>query len=134
MIERPPAATFLATSSLKQSLRIAEIRKAKRIRAKQTKSLSSKISSSSQGKSNSDVLILKPGRWQSLARQKVLSDTSDSSVSDTADASVLGDDNYADSDVDMNAEAKSNPDEYMTGKNNDDLRDEDYVTNIEELF
>lgn len=134
MIERPPAATFSATPPSKRSLRIAETRKAKRMRARQTRSPSSKISSSSQGKSDSDVPILKPGRRRSLARQKALSDTSDNSVGDTADAGVLGDDDYADGDVDMDAEAKSNPDEYMTGKDDDDLRDEDPVTNIEELF
>lgn len=34
----------------------------------------------------------------------------------------------------MDVEAKSNPDENMTGKDDDDFCNEDSVTNIEELF
>lgn len=81
------------------------------MRVRQTRSPSFKISSSSQGKSDLDVPILTPGWQQSLAHQKALSDTSDNSVGDIADAGVLDDDDYAEGKVDIDVEAKSNPDE-----------------------
>lgn len=69
-----------------------------------------------------------------MARYKVFSDTSDNSISDIADADLLSDDNYADSNIDIDAKAKSNSDENITGKSNDDLCKKNPVTNTEKLF
>lgn len=78
--------------------------------------------------------ILKPVWQQSLACQKALLDISDNLVSDIADVGFLGDNNYANGNIHKDTEAKSNPDENITGKNNDDLCKKDHVTKIEELF
>lgn len=66
--------------------------------------------------------------------QKALLITSDYFVSDIADASLLGNNNYKDNNVDINSKANSNSDENMTGKNDDNFFQGDFVTHIEELF
>lgn len=78
--------------------------------------------------------IFKPVRRRSVACQKALSDTSNNLVGDTANAGLLGYDDYADGNIDMDVKAKSNPDKNMTGKNDDNLCKDDSVINIEELF
>lgn len=69
-----------------------------------------------------------------MACQKAFLNTFDNSVSDIADAGLLSDDNYIDDNVDMDTKAKSNLDENMTSKNDDDLCKNNPVTNIKELF
>lgn len=78
--------------------------------------------------------ILIPGQWQSLARQKTLLNTFNNFISDIANTSLLGANNYANSNIDMDTKAKLNSDKNMTGKNNDDLCKENLITNIEKLF
>ena len=104
------------------------------MRAKQIRSPSSKISFFFHGKSDLDVPILTLGWQWRLAHKKILSDIFDNSVGGTADAGLLDDNNYVDSNINRNAEAKSNLDENMTGKDNDDFCKKDPKTNIEELF
>lgn len=58
MLEKLFTAIFLATLLSKQFLKIEEIGKIKYMRIRQIRSLSSKISSLSQGKTNSHIPIL----------------------------------------------------------------------------
>ena len=48
------------------------------------------------------------GHRRSLTRQKAFSDTSENSVGDTANTGLIGDNNYADGNIDIDAKAKSN--------------------------
>ncbi|MCJ1346288.1 hypothetical protein MMC31_004503 [Peltigera leucophlebia] len=130
---KPPVERILATPPLKRSLRIAETTKAKRMRAGPKISRSSNISSS-QGESNSDVAILTIDRRRSLARRQTFSDTSDDLKSDNAESGSLGNNNAVDDDVDMDTEAKSNLDDNMTDKDDNDFREDDPIINIEDLF
>ncbi|MCJ1348829.1 hypothetical protein MMC31_007062 [Peltigera leucophlebia] len=107
--------------------------KAKRMRAGPKISQSSNISFS-QGESDSDIAILTIDRQQSLARRQTFSDTSDDLEGDNAKSGLLGDDNAVDGDVDIDTKAKSNPDDNMTGKDDDDFREDDPIINIENLF
>lgn len=78
--------------------------------------------------------ILTPSQWQSLARQKTFSNTFNNSIGDTTDAGLLSDNNYTNGNIDMDAKAKSNLDENMTSKDDDDFCKKNFKINIEKLF
>ncbi len=142
-IIRPATTKVLTTPVSKRSLKVAATSMAKRARAEQRKSISVEFVPSSRNESDSDILILTLARRQKLARQKSMLKYSDYSVKENASDDSLGDDslgddplgdnNFAhiDSDIDMDTETKSNPNENMTDNN---LLEENSGINIENLF
>ncbi len=90
-----------------------------------------------------DILILTPARRQKLACQKSILKYFDNSVEEDVGDDLFGDNLLGDnplgndspahinSNIDMDTEAKSNPDEDMTGVN---LLEENSGINIENLF
>ncbi len=87
--------------------------------------------------------MLTPAQRRKLARRKSMLKYSDDSVEEDAGDDLLGDNllgddplsddspAHIDSDIDMDTEAKSNPDEDMTDNN---LPEENSGINIEDLF
>lgn len=67
-----------------------------------------------------------------MACQKTFLNISDNSIGDNANAGFLGNNNSADSNTDIDTEAKSNPNHNMTGKDDNDLCKDASVINIEE--
>lgn len=133
MIVIPPAKRIRAISSSKQSLQIVIMTKAKRMRTRLKRSWFSKTCFS-QGKNDSDMLILTLNLQQSLARRKIFSDTSNNLIGNNAESGSLSDDNSVDGNVDIDTEMKSNLDDNMTGKNDDDFCKDDLIFNIKDLF
>lgn len=67
--------------------------------------------------------------------QKILLDTFDALVDNTANAGWSNDDNLTNSNIDMDTKIKSNFDENIIGKNNNDnFCKNDLVIDIKELF
>lgn len=69
-----------------------------------------------------------------LVCQKTLSDISNNLVNNIVNIGLLSNNNYVDNNVDIDAKAKSNLDENMTGNNNNDLFKKHSMINIEKLF
>lgn len=69
-----------------------------------------------------------------MAYQKIFLDTFDNLVSNNFDANLLNDNNFANGNINIDTKIKSNLDENMTAKHNNDFCKNDSVTNIEELF
>ena len=80
------------------------------------------------------MLILTLNLQQSLARRKIFSDTSNNLIGNNAESGSLSDDNSVDGNVDIDTEMKSNLDDNMTGKNDDDFCKDDLIFNIKDLF
>lgn len=78
--------------------------------------------------------ILTLNQRRSLACWKTFLDTSNNLLGDNAESDLLSDNNAIDSNVNMDIEAKSNPDNNITGKNYEDFCKNDSMINIEVLF
>ncbi len=142
-IVRPATTKVLTTLASKRSLKVAATSMAKRARAEQRKSISPEFVALSRNESDSDIPMLTPARRQKLAHRKSILKYSDDFVEEDAGDDSLGDnllgDNplnddspaHIDSDIDMDTEANSNPDEDITG---DNLLEENSGINIEDLF
>ena len=133
MIVTPPAKKISAIFPLRRSLQIAKTTKAKCIKAKPKISRSS-MTSSSQGESDLEVPILTLNQRQSLACQKIFSNTSNNLLDDNAKSGLLDDNNAVDGNVDINTKVKSNPDDNKTGKDDEEFCKNDPIINIEDLF
>ncbi len=142
-IVRPAITKVLTMPASKRSLKVVVTSTAKRARAEQRKSISPEFVAFSRNESDLDIPMLTSARRRKLARRKSMLKYSDDSVEedggdDSLGDNLLGDDllsddslAHIDSDIDMDTEAKLNPDEDMTGNN---LLEENSGINIEDLF
>lgn len=78
------------------------------------------------------ILIL--NQQQSLTRQKRFLDTFDDLLDDNAESGLIGDNNVVDGNVNIDIKVKSNPNDNMTGKDNENFCKNDLIINIEDLF
>lgn len=69
-----------------------------------------------------------------MADQKTFLNIFHNLVGDIANANLLGDNMSTNGNVYINIEAKLNPNENITSKNNNNLCKENTMTNIEKLF
>lgn len=71
---------------------------------------------------------------QSLACQKTFSNTFNNLVGDNTKSGLLGNNNIIDINIDIDSKVKSNLDDNITCKNNNDFCKDDSIINIENLF
>lgn len=87
-----------------------------------------------QNKSNSNILMLISNLQQSLACQKTFLNTFNNSINNNTNANLLDNNNFINNNIDINTKVKSNFNENITSRNNDDFYKNNFVTNIKELF
>ncbi len=142
-IVKPATTKVLTTPASKRLLKVTATSTTKQARVEQRKSISLEFVAPSRNVSDLDIPMLTPARRQKLACQKSMLKYSDDSVQeDVRDDSLsdnsLGDDpltddspTHIDSDIDIDTEVKSNPNDDMTG---DNLLEENSGINIKDLF